>query len=737
MTSSNYPTAFDNDVNLHLVHDGLRLQLAEDYQPGDDSITVKGDATTFANWPATGILTLTEQCSEIETRAISFSYSAIDIETGVISGLVIEPEFVDGVKAKNITNVTINVTAKHHNNLKDALIATQTFIGRKGVIDTLPFGDTMEGRINFLRSIALVPKAWFSVDKRLGIVPLTVTFVNKSFRLGTDGNNGEINVTWDFGDDTTRSYTTVGPDTTVVTKTYTAAGIYDVTLTVSNDFGTDSCVFPQLITGRIAAPNEAVIKFEEGTGQRVTEGDPENGPYTTFPKIRSPINTLISIVIESGENAATPDFSYAGEPLSSGEPLDPITAYNWELGDDLLHPNSPNTNAAYSVGGLYDLRLRVDTEFGAYRITNYPESIDVIENVNLWSWIFTNSTTVRGYEFGLLSETYKLVTNQSLVIDRNDSFLDSVAESTRQKREFKRNTNFAPRTVSSSGQRGSVLLSWASGRYASDPISSEKINSVEYNGFRDAYTSQAQITRPWNWACLNSTSTSYFVFGTSTTTPSSNTSPTNPTKTSLNLTSMVTTNATLTADSFSNNAQELLQNPAIYSSGTSVYGDFSVYRTTWKDSTGYIARNDGVGPLFRIKSFYRTVGTSGTPFQTISKLQDIQGGVKVEGQLTNLTGGIYFFNNSGSISRFSDTANAWATTGPGLNSVAYRAIQDTGVTGYDNASNTFLIASDGDHRSYMSFDYSANAFIKFNEIETTFTSVGSRPVGEQFIMGVY
>ncbi|MGC5231082.1 hypothetical protein, partial [Klebsiella pneumoniae] len=73
----------------------------------------------------------------------------------------------------------------HHNNLKDALIAIEEFIGIKGTVDVKPLGPTMEGRINFLRRLVLRPRAWFSVNRRVGIVPLAVEFTNLSFRNPT------------------------------------------------------------------------------------------------------------------------------------------------------------------------------------------------------------------------------------------------------------------------------------------------------------------------------------------------------------------------------------------------------------------------------------------------------------------------------------------------------------------------------------------------------------------------
>jgi PKD repeat protein len=765
-TSSLYPDQFDTDDNLFLVHDALRLRLAEDYNPGDTKIKVEGHFETVARWPATGIITLTEQCNELPERAVSFYYSEFDSEAMEIRGLEIIPGFPDVKKPKKITNVTINVIDKHHNHLKNALIAIQKFCGVKGTEDKEPFGPTLEGRTNFLRRLVLQPKAWFSSDKRTGNVPLEIEFIDQSFRLGTDGTAGPVKITWDFGDHTSStislisvisadSYVGDSPldmlvrdtDGGKIKKVYHKPGIYDVKLTVENDFGKDVCILPNFINARVKAPNTAIVKFIENTSnQEATPGIPPNGPFQVTPKIRSPINTLIEIEVPEGENPATPGYSFAGEllvPLDPNNPdgakipLDPVTDWTWALGDDLLHPNIRSTKASYSVGGIYDMKLRVDTQFGAYRITTYEDAIDIVENRNLWLWLYTDATTVRSYEYGLISETFKLTTAPTLTINKNDSFLNGLPSESQQKTEFNRNNGFAPRSNIGSGLGGTALLYYATGRNKLDPVTSEKINVIEYDGFSGSYVTKTPITRQWNWAHLNSNSASYFIFGT-VDEYLPNQSPTNQTNQVLSFNDLVVSEKNLTSATYLNGAQELMENVAIYdNSGNSVYGNFSVYRTAWKDNTGYIMRNDGVGPFFRLKSFYRTEGTVGNPFTFIRKMQDVQGPTKLEGQLLAMSTGIYFLNNSGSVSKFYPQESIWRSGGPGVNSLLYRGLQDTTVQGFDNAKNTLLAVSDGDKRAYLSFDYSPNAFLRFNEIDLTFVSLGNRPQGQQWIMGVY
>ena len=765
-TASNYPDELDTNDNLFEVHDFLRARLVEDYNPGDTSIQVEGDLLILSRFPTNGLITLTEQCSDIDKRAISFHYDTITITTGfttsniaTISGLELLPGFPDVIKPAKITNVTMNVMAQHHNNLKNALIAIEEFIGIKGTIDTTPFGPTLEGRINFLRRLVLQPKAWFTANKRIGIVPLEVEFTELAFRLGTDGSTGEIMILWDFGDGTTSitSNTSVinvtdrVPDGSVgniykdldfnkVIKVYNTPGIYTVKMTASNDFGEDTCVFEQFINARIKAPDKAIIQYTEGIGQNVTPGVPPNGPFDTTPTIRSPINTLIEITVAEGENFATPGISYGGEFLDdSNVPIDPIVKWTWGIGDDLGHPSSRTTKAAFSIGGIYDLKLRADTEFGAYRITNYENSIDIIENTNLWLWTFdTSGTSVRSYEFGLISETFKLSPSASLSVSRNDSFLDGVANEADQKREFARNTAFAPRGTTFSGQGGLSMLFWSSGRNAVDPISSEVIYAREFDGFNGTYITRASTTRPWNWASWHNTSINAFVFGTDSTAPAPFTSPTNLDRQEYSLSSFTVATIPYTNDNFLNGASELGANPSTYDiSGNSVNGNYSVYRTAVQNNVGYLARNDNVGGFFRIKSFYQTEGITTNPFRDIRKMQDIQGPTKLEGQLTDLSSGIYFFNNTGSMSKFDPLTSVWTTGGPGINSALYRNLQDTSVEGYDDPANTLLVSSDGDRRAYISFDYSNVAFVKFNEINLTFSSLVSRPDGEQWLIGVF
>jgi PKD repeat protein len=748
--SINYPDALDTEQNLYDVHDALRLVLAEDYNPGDSIIQFVGDSETVSRFPQTGIITLTDQCSDYDKRALSLYYGLKTNTT--FEQLEILNGFEDCFKPKYSTNITQNVMSYHRNILKDATISIEEFAGKEGEVGTKALEGTIEERTNYLRKIVLPPKAWFSANKTIGLVPFTVEFTDLSFRLGTDGTSSNIKRTWNFGDAEGPSIieyqaTDEVPSEVVnvivedtdggtIRKTYTSPGIYTVSLTVENDFGEDTVEFPEMISARVKAPDEAIIKITPRSNQILTQGSPVDGPYETNPKIRTPINNLIDIYIQEGVNDTTGK-SYGGEELkANNSPIDPITTYTWALSDDLIHNNSSLARASYSIGGIYDLILRVDTALGAYRITTYEDAIDVVEKENLWLWNISNGSA-KSYEFGLISETFKPA-GSLFSVDYNTDFLDDEVNQEQQLREFKKNNGFAKRGNSSSGSGGSCVLYWASGRSNVQTILEETVKLIEYNGYTDIYTNSSEFDRPWNWTSLNSETDVYFLWGQTTEEITPNSSPTNQTKHMLSLQDLSTSSVNILASNYKNGADELRTNVVTYDdSGDPLQGHISVYRSTWKDESGYILRNEGVGNFFRIKSFYKTSGTTSSPVTDIKKLADMDGSAKVEGQLVSLSRGVYFFSNSGSFNIYDTVANVWKTGGPGVNSSSFRLLQDSTVQGFDDQDQTLIAVSDGESNAYLSFDYSSNAFIKFNEIDLTFNRVASRPSGEQWLMGIY
>ena len=260
----------------------------------------------------------------------------------------------------------------------------------------------------------------------------------------------------------------------------------------------------------------------------------------------------------------------------------------------------------------------------------------------------------------------------------------------------------------------------------------------EFNGFLNTYTTRPSVSRPWNWVSFGSSQELYFVLGGMTSDPAPNTSPTNQVRAAVTLNDLSVSNLTLGNSNYKNGASELTNNEVTYdTNGDSQQGNMSIYRSTWYNDAGYFLRNEGVGNFFRIKSFYKTSGVAAELFQNISKLPDMSGTAKTEGQLVSLSQGVYFFNNSGNVTAYSPITGIWAQGGPGVNSIAFRNLQDTSIINFDDIGQTLLATSDNNNVAYLSFDYSPNAFIKFNEIDTTFSSITNRPSGVQWQMSVF
>jgi PKD repeat protein len=747
--SSVFPEKLDDDNNLFLVHDSLRVRLSEDYNPGARVIYVEGDEKVMLKFPETGIITLTEQCSDIDLRALSFYYSSPPRSFPYSFGnleLLQEFSSLDSPKPKRATNVTMNVVDLHHNHLKDAVIKVQEFLGTK--YD--PEKGTINERISSLKDVALAPKAWFSSDVTYGLRDLKVTFKNESLRVG----EGFTKQTWGFRARGSSSTETVVIESdgeedynskTTLERVFTVPGVYTVSLEVENQYGQKSSVeFSDMIVVRTECPEEASITINHRASQNIYLSG-------NYPRIRSSTNTFIDLEVPEGCEIcppASPAYSFGGELLnSSGSRVDPIVEYTWKLGDDLPHPNYRVARASYDKGGYYDITLRVDTSFGAYRITSYNDAIDIVEQSNLWMFNYRTSDTnddssgiVQAYEFGLKSETFKTLGNSSLFVDRNNSFLsesplnyDSTtyypATLARAKNEFEKNVEFTRMGSADSGDKGESIMFWAKGGSTTD---SREILSKKYNAFDDSYESSSTIGgRPWNWVALSSSEKTYFIFGQGN--PSENAVLAERLDYDL-ATQSASAPMTLSAASFENGAEELLNysSPELATSGY-----FASYRSAWKGQTGYILRNSSVNEFLRLGDFYKTKGNLASPFGVITRLPDMPGSIKTEGELVPLFNGVFFFNNSGEICAWNDTSLSWEVGRASATSLSFRSVQDTSKDNFDDRSNTLKAASDGDRMAYLSYDYSRKAFIKFNGTDLTFTIMRQRPEGKQFKIGVY
>lgn len=694
---SNYPATFDTNNNLYLVRDALKIPLGADHHPGQNLIIADGDISKF---PLNGIITLVDQDSPAHERAVSFHYNHRTSREFV--DLELLNNSIDCFKPKKLTVITMQVMSDHREALKDAIMSIEKFLGPKHLVDTNPNGETVFGRINFLRKILFEPKAWFEADRTTGASPFTVNFTFTG--TGNTGPVGEVEYTWRFGDED--EFKTTEPS---IQKLFLDPGNKTVSLTVKNQYGEDSVSFPNMIKVKGQAPEQALIRFAP---QQQQLGFMQND---VMPKIRAQVRQPIAIEIP--QKMVSEKRTFAGERIdpNTSRTNDAITNYTWNLGDDLPHANSPKTKALYSVGGLYDLVVRTDTASGTHRTTVYPNAIDVIEPVNVWLWTI-NDKQIRSYEFGLLSEVFKTSSNTT-EIDINDSFIDAGHE--REKFEFWRNNNSAKKGDVKSGQGGDLLMFWAGGK--SDNSAGEGINFNEYNGFSDTYTKKDSIAgRPWNWVSLASNNKIYFAFGNTNDGPLPTLSMTNQTKITYDIGSSAISYEEIEYRNYKNGAHNLILNPDVFDKDYNAeYGHFSAYRTAWKNNTGYILRNSLLGDDFSFQNFYRTEGTVGQPFLNLVKLPDLPGENHKDGDLAALSNGVYFFNNSGMTYCYGSSTGTWELITP-HNKVAIHDLDG------------LMATSDSDTKAYLTLDGMNNGFIRFNELDMSYTTLNQKPAGKQW-----
>lgn len=677
---SRFPSAYDDDNNLFVVHDSLKLTLARDYNPGDDRIFVYEDEL-INKFPPTGTITLTDQVSDSKERSISFLYGFHDKTS--FRKLELLPPYNDIFKPKGLTVVSQNVMALHRNSLKNAIISIEEVLGTKGANN-----NTLMGRLNNLRKVILAPKAWFTVSDELGLVPFTVTFISNN-----NSTDGGLNVyEWDFGDGTEISYQ---PE---IVKVFNKPGIYDISLKVTNDFGSDTVTLPKLIKVKAKAPEEAEITIKPKDSQIMLSDK----------KIRTLSAQSVALEVLQGESKNKPGFAFSGELLKKHEPVDPILTYNWILADDMSHDTSNKTVASFSIGGIYDITLKVNTKYGSFRVTNYEKAIDVVEPVNIWFWLFTGKSSVTAYEMGLLSESIKIKNNNINYLNINSDFLTNETE----KKEFYRNCGVA-------SKNNKAILYWATGRDKSDNPNKEKVEFIEYDWFFDKYKNLNSIDRSWNWASFINKTDIYIFLGST-----YRNNFTNPDKTRINLDKFTFHNETM---QYMSGADRVMYNSL---------QDFNIYRTAWKNNIGYMLRSETSGNYYNLKTFYRTDGVIASPFTRLKRIIDMPGSPRSDGVLVNMARGIYFFNNSPNINIYNASSGVWETNYSAISASSFRNCQDRTVNNFDKEDNSLFAASDDNYKAYLSFDYSNSALMKYDSSESTFSCLKQRPIGKQWQIGI-
>ncbi len=126
----NFPTSIDTDESLFLAVNNLRTQLTASISAA--TLTIPVDST--ANFPDTGFITILTGTDITQAEAISYTSKTATTFTASARGAGGTP--ASAHDAGN--NVDLTVVAAHHNELKDAIIAVENFLGIAGSENFVP-----------------------------------------------------------------------------------------------------------------------------------------------------------------------------------------------------------------------------------------------------------------------------------------------------------------------------------------------------------------------------------------------------------------------------------------------------------------------------------------------------------------------------------------------------------------------------------------------------------------------
>ena len=129
----NFPASLDDDTSLYVVANNLRTRLTSAI---DDSVTTIPVVTT-SGFPDVGFVTILTGANILNSEAIA--YSGID----ATNFLNAERGSDDTVALEHFStnNVDFTIVSRHHNNLKDAIINIEAYLGVSGSENFVPFVD--------------------------------------------------------------------------------------------------------------------------------------------------------------------------------------------------------------------------------------------------------------------------------------------------------------------------------------------------------------------------------------------------------------------------------------------------------------------------------------------------------------------------------------------------------------------------------------------------------------------
>ena len=397
-----------------------------DFPGGNPSSSTEENPTVTYEQPGTYTVTLT-----VSNSAGSNSYTLTDYITVVT---VPEAGFSASANFDTVSFTNSSAGANSYEwNFGDGTNSTEEnpthIYGADGVytVMLIATNDCGNDTTTQLVTIVTVPTAGFSAAVTEGCAPFTVQFSNESSENATSFE-------WDFPGGNPASSTEENP-----TVTYEQAGVYTVTLTVSNAAGSNSYTITDYIVvndvpqaGFTASTNGLEASFTNtstnatsyewnfGDGSSSSEENPthtysEDGVYevtlTATNECGSVTTTqTVSIVTPptAGLSAAVTEGCAPFTVQFSNESSENATSFEWEFpGGNPASSTEENPTVVYEQAGVYTVTLTVSNAAGSDThtvidliVVNDVPQAGFTASTNLLEASFTNtSTNATSYEW--------------------------------------------------------------------------------------------------------------------------------------------------------------------------------------------------------------------------------------------------------------------------------------------------------------------------------------------------
>lgn len=151
----NYPTSLDNDQSLYLAVNNKRTRLTA----AIDEVTLTIPVLTTSGFPTSGFITILSDPNDI-TKAEAIRYTNTTDTTFIAS--LRGAEGTPALPHRLADNVDLTIVASHHNELKDAIISLENFVGISGSENFLGVDD--RGNVHVSGTLTVVGSGTYESD---------------------------------------------------------------------------------------------------------------------------------------------------------------------------------------------------------------------------------------------------------------------------------------------------------------------------------------------------------------------------------------------------------------------------------------------------------------------------------------------------------------------------------------------------------------------------------------------